>query len=70
MRTKGIRFLLTENYGPHYKTKKVRSGSRLCKNADAETFRATIESGKQRGRIIVAAKAKFMTQCFVSVSKN
>ena len=46
-----------------------RLGSRLCKNSDIETFRATIESGRQHGRIIVAAKANFMIQYFVSVSK-
>ncbi len=45
-------------------------GSRLCENADTETNRATIESGKKRGRIIVAAKANFMIQYFVSVSKK
>jgi len=47
-----------------------RYGSRLCKNSDAETFRATIESGRQRGRIIIAAEANFMTQYFVSVAKK
>ncbi len=47
-----------------------RCGSRLCKNADVETFRATIESGRQRGRIIVAAKASFLIQYFVSVSRK
>ncbi len=47
-----------------------RCGSRLCKNADAETFGATIESGRQRGRIIVAAKASFLIQYFVSVSRK
>ena len=47
-----------------------RCGSRLCKNSNAETSRATIESGRQRGRIIIAAEADFMTQYFVSVAKN
>ena len=47
-----------------------RCGSRLCKNSDAETSRATIESGRWRGRFIIAAKAEFTTQYFVSVSKN
>ncbi len=49
---------------------KVRNGSRMCENADAETFRATIESGRHRGRIIVAAKVNLMIQYFVSVSKK
>ncbi len=42
----------------------------MCENADAETFCATIESGRQRGRIIVAAKASFVIQYFVSVSRK
>ncbi len=51
-------------------TLNVRYGSRLCKNADTETNCATIESGRWRGRFIIAAKAEFATQYFVSVSKN
>ena len=47
-----------------------RCGSRPCENSDIETFRATIESGRQRGRIIIAAKANFLIQYFVSVAKN
>ncbi len=43
---------------------------RLCKNSGAETRRAIIESGRQRGRTIIGAEANFMTQYFVSVSKN
>ena len=49
--------------------REVCFGSRLCENADAESFCATIESGAWLRRIIVAAKAKFTTQYFVSVSK-
>ena len=52
------------------RTRKVRVGSRLCKNSGAETFRAIIESGRQRGRIVIAAEANFMTQYFVSVSRK
>jgi hypothetical protein len=48
----------------------VGLGSRLCENSGAETFRAIIESGRQRGRIIIAAEADYMTKYFVSVSKN
>ncbi len=47
-----------------------RCGSRLCKNADTETDCATIESRRCRGRIIVAAKANFLIQYFVSVSRK
>ncbi len=47
-----------------------RCGSRLCENAGAETFRAIIESRRWRGRFIIAAKAGFTNQYFVSVSKN
>ena len=46
-----------------------RPGSR-CKNSGAETFRAIIESRRQRERIIIAAEVNFMTKYFVSVSKN
>ena len=42
----------------------------MCKNSGAETFRAIIESGRQRRRIIIAAEANFMTQYFVSVSRK
>ncbi len=42
----------------------------MCKNSGAETRRAIIESGRQRGRTIIGAEANFMTQYFVSVSKN
>ena len=48
----------------------VGSGSRLCKNSGAETFRATIESGAWLRRIIIATKAKFLIQYFVSVSRK
>ncbi len=48
----------------------VAFGSRLCKNADTETNCATIESMRCRGRIIVAAKANFLIQCFVSVYRK
>ncbi len=47
-----------------------RCGSRLCENADAETFRAITESRSWRGQFIIAAKAEFTTQYFVSVSKK
>ncbi len=47
-----------------------RCGSRLCKNADAETFHAIIGSGRQPRRIIVAAEANFLIQYFVSVSRE
>ncbi len=47
-----------------------RCGSWLCKNADTETDCATIESRRCRGRIIVAAKANFLIQCFVSVCRK
>ncbi len=49
---------------------RVRCGSRLCKNADIEIDCATIESGRHPGRSIVAAKANFLNQYFVSVSKD
>ncbi len=45
-------------------------GSRLCKNAVADAFCAIIESGAWLRRFIIAAKAEFTTQYFVSVSKN
>ncbi len=48
----------------------VSYGSRLCENADAEIFRALIESRRWRGRFIIAAKAEFTAQYFVLVSKN
>jgi hypothetical protein len=47
-----------------------RFGSRLCKNADAESFCAIIESGAWLRRIIIAAKAKFRTQYFVLAAKK
>ncbi len=47
-----------------------RCGSRLYENADAETFRAKIESGTWLRWIIVAAKANFLIQYFVSVTKK
>ncbi len=48
----------------------VGFGSRLCKNAVAESFCAIIESGAWLRRFIIAAKAEFTTQYFVSASKN
>jgi hypothetical protein len=42
----------------------------MCKNADAETFRATIEPGRWRGRIIIAVEVNFTNQYFVSVAKK
>ncbi len=45
-------------------------GSRLFENSDAETFRAVIESGGWLRRFVIAVKANFRTQYFVSVSKN
>ncbi len=48
----------------------VAFGSWLCKNADTETDCATMESRRCRGRIIVAAKANFLIQCFVSVCRK
>ena len=37
-----------------------RCGSRLCKNTGSEAFRAIIETGRHRGRIIIAAEADLM----------
>ncbi len=42
----------------------------ILKGAEADTFRAIIESRRWHGRFIIAAKAAFTTQYFVSVSKN
>ncbi len=42
----------------------------MCENADAESFCAIIESKRSRGRFIIAAKAIFTTQYFVSVSRK
>ena len=35
-----------------------------------DTFRATIEPGRQRGRTIIAAEANFTNQYFVLVAKK
>ena len=56
--------------GANLIARNASSGSRRCENADTETKCTTIESGRQCGRIIVAAKANFMIQYFVSVSKK
>ncbi len=48
----------------------VRLRPRLYENADAEINRATIESTRWRGRIIVAVKANFLIQYFVPVSRK
>ncbi len=62
------------NYGGLYSLSStppiVRYGSRPCKNADAETFRAIIEPGRLLRQIIAAAMAAFLNQYFVSVSEN
>ncbi len=47
-----------------------RCGSRLCENAGAETFRAIIESGRCRRRIIIATEANLMNEYFVSVAEK
>ncbi len=39
----------------------------MCENADTEINRATIESARWRGPIIVAVKAKLLNLCFVPV---
>ena len=49
---------------------KDRFGSRLCENSDAETICAIIEPGRGLRQIIIAVKANFRTQYFVSASKN
>jgi len=64
------RSVVSDQYSASYDSVNVRFGSRLCENADTETNCATIESGKSRGRIIVAAMANFMIQYFVSISKK
>ncbi len=47
-----------------------RCGSRLCKNAVAESFCAIIESGAWLRRFIISAKANFLIQYFDWVSKS
>ncbi len=42
----------------------------MCENADVESFRATVESARWRGPIIVAVKANFSIQYFVPVSRK
>jgi hypothetical protein len=68
--TLALPILLTGNYKISSSATNVRSGSRLCENFRADNFRATIEPGRQHGRIIIASEANVTNLYFVSIAKK